>query len=88
MNVFDERIRSPVLNFDGSFCAVMPSLFPVALRQKKGRDVWGWVNSYQREAGKGWGRSPCAGGILLLARSPTSASPHPREEILNEKEQS
>lgn len=86
MNVFDERIRSPVLNFDGSFCAVMPSLFPVALRQMKGRDVWGWVNSYQREAGKGWGRSPGAGGILLLARSPASASLRPPEEILQEKE--
>lgn len=86
MNVFDERIHSPVLHFDGNFCAVMLSLFTVALRQKKGRDVWAWVNSYQREAAKGWRRSPCAGGILLLGCSPTSASLHPLEEILHEEE--
>lgn len=77
MNVFDERIRSLVLNFDGSFCAVMLSPFTVALRQKKGRDVWARENSCQREAAKEQGGSPCAGGILLLGCSPTSASLQP-----------
>lgn len=77
MNVFDERIRSRGLNFDGSFCAVMPSLFTVALRQKKGRDVWAWVNSYQREAAKGWGRSPCAGGNPFVRLLPSLCFPAP-----------
>lgn len=86
MNVLGARIRSPVLNFDGSFCAVMLSLFTVALRQRRGRGVGAWASSYQREAAKGWGRRPRAGGILLFGCSPTSASLHPLEEILSEEE--
>jgi len=66
----------------------MLSLFTVASHQKKGRGVWAWVNSYQRDAVKGWGGSPCARGIVMLGCSPTSAALHPLEAILSEQQQS
>lgn len=84
MKVFDERIRSPVLRLDGRFCAVMLSLFLVALRQKKGRGVWARVNSYQREAAQGWGRRVCRENPFVSC-SPTSASLHPLQKILMRK---